>query len=267
LEATKSHLTAEDAGQVKEVITSMCRLLTLQGPSLITSHEFRDSGLLFSLELLLTSTPSQAKYVLEKKRLEDECGGTIKHSDELVLRELEQRAAVPISQQDGFSIMNRLKVCVHLLLHKHKGVSPLEALVELNHKLISENDSFVTQIPGAQIDLQGTSFGGFGPPPSFLRDGFSQGDYDHCISALKQLQRRVTVNLIYDPNKTFKDPNVPPPSKDKDKKNPFDSSASFVRALLGQDKLGKAEAKDGAGKEAEQPKAAEDNKEADKMSD
>ena len=27
------------------------------------------------------------------------------------------------------------------------------------------------------------------------------GDYDHCISALRQLQKRVTVNLIYDPKK------------------------------------------------------------------
>lgn len=65
-EATKLHLTMEDASQIKELITSMCQLLTQQGPALVTSHEFKDSGLLFSLELLLTSTPSQAKYILEK---------------------------------------------------------------------------------------------------------------------------------------------------------------------------------------------------------
>lgn len=29
------------------------------------------------------------------------------------------------------------------------------------------------------------------------------GDYEHCISALRQLQKRVTVNLVYDPKKTF----------------------------------------------------------------
>lgn len=34
--------------------------------------------------------------------------------------------------------------------------------------------------------------GMFGGAPS------SYGDYDHCISALRQLQKRVTVNLIYD---------------------------------------------------------------------
>ena len=29
----------------------------------------------------------------------------------------------------------------------------------------------------------------------------SYGDYDHCINALRQLQKRVTVNLIYDHKK------------------------------------------------------------------
>ena len=193
----------------------------------------------------------------------------IKHSGEIMLHELEQKSSGRITQQDGISIMNRLKMCVHLLLHKHKRVSPLEALLEVNHKLISENDSFVTQISGAQIDYtsQGHGFGGLGPPPSFLRDGFSQGDYDHCISALKQLQKRVTVSLIYDPNKTFKDPNVPPPSKDKEKKNPFDHSSSFIRTLLEQEKKGKDEGKDSSSKKSEKSKAKEENNDPDKMSD
>lgn len=201
----------------------------------------------------------------------------IKHSDEIMLHELEQKSSGQITQQDGVSIMNRLKMCVHLLLHKHNGVSPLEALVELNHKLISENDSFVTQIPGAQIDFtsQGHGFGGYGPPPSFLRDGFSQGDYDHCISALKQLQKRVTVSLIYDPNKTFKDPSVPPPSKEKDKKNPFDQTNSFIRTILEQekqmDKDESAAAKDKDEQSKKQPdkpkEKPEESKDGDKMSD
>lgn len=28
-------------------------------------------------------------------------------------------------------------------------------------------------------------------------------DYDHFISSLKQLQKRITINLIYDPAKSF----------------------------------------------------------------
>ena len=223
--------------------------------------------MLFSLELLLTTTPSQAKYILEKKKVEKESGGTVKHSDEIMLHELEQKSAAQITHQDGISIMNRLKMCVHLLLQKHRGASPLEALLELNHKVISENDLFVTQIPAAQIDYSGGhGLGGFGAPPSFLRDGFSQGDYDHCISALKQLQKRVTVNLIYDPNKTFKDPNAPPPAKEKEKKNPFDHSSSFIRTMLEQERQNKEAKKDSAGQE-EKPKAQEENNEPDKMSD
>lgn len=219
--------------------------------------------------MLLTNTPSQAKYILEKKKVEKENNGIIKHSDEIMLHELESKSSAQITQQDGISIMNRLKMCVHLLLQKHRGASPLEALLELNHKVISENDSFVTQIPAAQIDYtsHGHGFGGFGPPPSFLRDGFSQGDYDHCISALKQLQKRVTVNLIYDPNKTFKDPNAPPATKEKEKKNPFEHSSSFIRTMLEQEKQNKEAAKEGSGQKAEKPKAKEENNEPDKMSD
>ena len=76
----------------------------------------------------------------------------------------------------------------------------MDGLLEINHKVISENNSFMTQAPVPQID-HSTGMHGFGAPPGLIRDHFSQGDYDHCINALKQLQKRVTVNLIYDPNK------------------------------------------------------------------
>jgi len=34
--------------------------------------------------------------------------------------------------------------------------------------------------------------------------GNSFGDYDHCINALRMLQRKATINLIYDPKKAKK---------------------------------------------------------------
>ena len=42
-------------------------------------------------------------------------------------------------------MINRLKQLAHILLIKTQsdGVSPMRALVELNHKVISENDSFI----------------------------------------------------------------------------------------------------------------------------
>ena len=86
------------------------------------------------------------------------------------------------------------------------GSSPLRALIELNQRVISENDSSL-----AGGNSQGGPFGSFGGhvPSGFAREmglsgmfgaggAGSYGDYDHCISALRQLQRRVTVNLIYD---------------------------------------------------------------------
>lgn len=147
--------------------------------------------------------------MIEKRRIEKENDGKIKHSDELTLNELESKTEGQITLDEGISVMNRLKLFIHVLLQKQKGVSPIDGLLELNHKVISENGSIITSTPGPQIDYSSYhGLGSLGGPSSVLRDNFSQGDYDHCISALKQLQKRVTVNLIYDPNKTFKDPNA-----------------------------------------------------------
>ena len=62
----------------------------------------------------------------------------------MMLDELESKSQSQITQTDGICMMNRLKLCVHLLLQKYKGITPMHMLIELNHKLISENDSIVT---------------------------------------------------------------------------------------------------------------------------
>ena len=98
--------------------------------------------------------------------------------------------------------MSRLKLFAHILLIKKSGstLSPMRALIELNHDLISENDAFILGdqsgpggpggrgVPGSGSGLfSGSGLGGpgmsglFGGPPG------AAGDYDHCISALRQL--------------------------------------------------------------------------------
>ena len=62
----------------------------------------------------------------------------------MMLDELEHKSQSQITQMDGMCIINRLKLCVHMLLQKYKGISPMQVLIELNHKLISENDSIMT---------------------------------------------------------------------------------------------------------------------------
>lgn len=95
--------------------------------------------------------------------------------------------------------MLRLKHVAHVLV-KTQGhnseKTPLQALIELSHKVISENDSSV--IGSSRNDLKT-------PGSNFARDmGLpSYGDYDSVMGALKQLQKRTTVNLIYDPKKQF----------------------------------------------------------------
>lgn len=51
-------------------------------------------------------------------------------------------------------------------------------------------------------------------------NGGQYGDYDHCINALRQLQKRVTVNLVYDPKKSLmKQKGKPEPIVEKDEEN------------------------------------------------
>jgi hypothetical protein len=118
----------------------------------------------------------------------------------------------------------RLKHAAHVLLSgrgQNSAASPLRALIELNLKVISENDS--TLVSGAGSGGGGPP-GGFAGPPggSFAREmglagmfasgaPSSYGDYDHCISALRQLQKRVTVSLLYDPKKELMKPSKPGP--------------------------------------------------------
>ena len=102
--------------------------------------------------------------------------------------------------------MSRLKLFAHILLIKKSGstLSPMRALIELNHELISENDAFILSGqagaggPGGRgfagsgsNPFSGSAFGGFGGQMGmsglFGGQAGAAGDYDHCISALRQL--------------------------------------------------------------------------------
>jgi len=109
----------------------------------------------------------------------------MKRSEEIDLQEA-QRQSKQLSKKESRCIMLRLKHVAHVLLRKRKqdAASPLRALIELTHKVVSENDGTLT----------GGGSGGLGREMGAAQNG----DYEHCISALRQLQRRVTVSLIYD---------------------------------------------------------------------
>jgi hypothetical protein len=97
--------------------------------------------------------------------------------------------------------MNRLKLFAHILLIKKNtaGQTPMRALIELNHELISENDSFILNgsvggggpgARGAGHPFSGSMFGGSHTGMAGLFASGQAGaaaDYDHCISALRQL--------------------------------------------------------------------------------
>jgi len=96
-----------------------------------------------ALELLLTKTPSQAKLWLEKKKA-SETEEEMKRSEEIEMAEAEKMAK-KVSKKESRCVMNRLKLFAHILLIKKSasGPSPLRALIDLSHKVISENDSFI----------------------------------------------------------------------------------------------------------------------------
>lgn len=86
-------------------------------------------------------------------------------------------------------MMSRLKLFAHILLIK-KGnrISPLQALIELNHKVISEDDSFLLNGFGGSQAAGATGYSAHQSGVSSMfshPQGASFGDYDHCISALR----------------------------------------------------------------------------------
>lgn len=70
-------------------------------------------------------------------------------------------------------------------------------MIELNKRIVSENDSILVASTAKGPAGLGRDMG-FG---TIFSGAAQYGDYDHCINALRQLQRRVTVCLIYDPKK------------------------------------------------------------------
>lgn len=203
-EATQIQDSADSMANIRRLLTRIADLLTLEHCA-ITSYEFKQSKLLLALELLLTKSPSQAKVLLVTKKAE-ESGEEMKRSEEIDLQEA-QKQSKQLSKKESRCIMNRLKLFAHILLitKSGSGQSPMRALIELNHELISENDAFILSGsgggggPGARgppgsggNPFSGSMFGGLGGHmgmPGLFAGGpaGAAADYDHCISALRQL--------------------------------------------------------------------------------
>lgn len=67
----------------------------------------------------------------------------MKRAEEIDMMEA-QKQSKQLSKKESRCIMNRLKLFAHIMLiKKGEGSSPLRTLIELNHKVISENDSFI----------------------------------------------------------------------------------------------------------------------------
>ena len=198
-EATQLHIKESELENLHRIMERICELLTLRDIA-ITCYEFRQSHLLFALEILLTKPPSIAKVVYERRKAR-EAKEELKRSEELELQEAEKQGQ-QLSKKESRCLLLRLRHVVHILLRRRTaGEHPLRALIELSHKVISETDATLVGASRSQAASQGHFLGFRDPLSGFLQPPGQAGDYEHCINALKQLQRRVTVNLIYDPKK------------------------------------------------------------------
>ena len=80
--------TPAELALVRGVLGRICELLTLEDCA-ITCFEFKQSNLLWALELLLTKSPSQARVALEKRRARDS-GEEMKRAEEIDLLEAQR---------------------------------------------------------------------------------------------------------------------------------------------------------------------------------
>lgn len=179
----------------------------------MTSHEFKHSGLLFAFEMLLTRTPRQIQVAADKRRAVKNA----QHEEEFKNSELigassswdETEATDVVNEKEGRCVMNRLKFFAHVFLRRAKGVLPMRSLIELSHTIIAESDAAFSRMPGTGAQASGL----FGdthlmPPIGFSghkgnRKGDGGSEYEQYLNALRHLQKRVTINMVYDPKKNF----------------------------------------------------------------
>lgn len=171
------------AKQLADCLTSKRRVMIF---------EFKESGLLDALALFLTSTPAQARAIKERERQGEE----VKHSEEMQMSQLLKNAQ-QISKKEARCFVQRLKVFAHVVLSKGlNDHQPIQELISLCHELLSQSEA---EIFNLQSDpAQGSIYGGV----------FSTGvqgvdDPNQSVAALRQLTKRVRINLVYDPTKCF----------------------------------------------------------------
>ena len=124
-----------EMAKIEQLLTRVIELLTTNSEISMTSFEFKKSKLLFSLNLLLTKTPNQAIYMIQKKKLMDD-GEELKNSSEIMLMEAEKKTH-QILKKESRCMIYRLKLFAQLL---SKTGSLSKSLIDLSHKVISDND-------------------------------------------------------------------------------------------------------------------------------
>lgn len=94
-----------------------------------------------------------------------------------------------ITKKEARCFIQRLKMFSHFILNEKNGKRGINELVQLCHDILSQSENIIFE--GQMGAESGAS--GFG--------GFQHADINQSVNALKQLTRKMRVNLIYDKDK------------------------------------------------------------------
>ena len=76
----------------------------------------------------------------KKKVIEDD--EELKHSEELNLIDAEKKSKI-ISKSESQCIIYRLKLFAHLIVKKQNGKAPVNLLIEISQRVISDSDQIL----------------------------------------------------------------------------------------------------------------------------
>jgi len=153
----------------------------------VMTFEFKESGLLEALALFLTRTPTQVLALKQKQ------GEEVKHSEEVQMSQA-LKGAQTVGKKEARCFVQRLKVFAHVVLSKANDKKPVQELINLCQELLSQSESEIFSLQNTVDPNQGSVFGNI--------YGGSE-DPNQSVTALRQLTKRVRINLVYDPSKNF----------------------------------------------------------------
>ena len=103
-----------------------------------------------------------------------------------------EKQSQKITKKEARAYYQRVKLFLHFVISNHNGKSVMLELVNLCHDVLSQCEGEIFN-----VKLKDTQQSIFGSQYSFLSNQLS--DLSASVTALKQLTKRIKINLIFEP--------------------------------------------------------------------